>query len=215
LGYLLDNLYNIENIGVIGGTFNPFHSGHLILAELFVDDLKLDKCFFVPSFISPFKFNDINYSSMIPEHRIAMINLAIKNNPAFEIDTYEIIQGGISYTYLTISYFKEKFSNSNLFFFIGTDQAINFKKWKNWKYILENAQLCIGDRTNNNQKLKDFITESLTVFDKKPIWIKNPYIEISSSIIRHRVIESKSIKYLVPAEVEDYILNNNLYKIKN
>jgi nicotinate-nucleotide adenylyltransferase len=212
---LLDKRNNIERIGIVGGTFNPIHIAHLILSEIFIDDLKLDKCIFVPTYISPLKINKVANIAENPAQRTEMLSIAIKDNPRYSIDNFEILQAGVSYTYRTIHYLMNKYPNSGLFLFIGTDQAINFKKWNHWKDILQNVQICIGDRTNNNIRLKEFISKNLTIEQKEPVWIQNPYLEISSTMIRQRILDGKTIKHLVPTEVENYIHYNNLYKNKS
>jgi nicotinate-nucleotide adenylyltransferase len=201
---------NSTKIGVIGGTFNPIHIAHLIIAELFSFQLKLDVCFFEPANITPFKINDTSTYFASSSQRIEMIKLAISSNPIFQLDTYEIDNGGISYTYRTIEYFKNKFPDAELFFLIGTDQALKFKEWKNWEYILENIQICLVIRTKE-LKNRTQLHNSLTINKKSPLWIESPYLEISSSTIRNNIIEGKSIKYLVPQKVEEYIHLNNLY----
>ena len=199
-----------SKIGIIGGTFNPIHIAHLIIAESFTDQLKLDACFFVPANITPFKINDMSTYFATSEHRIEMLKLAINSNPKFQLDSYEIEQGGISYTYLTIEYFKNKYPEAELFFLIGTDQGIKFHEWKNWQEILKSVHICLADRTNDDKK-KNQLNKQLTINKKAPLWLDASYMKISSSQIRKNLFDGKSIKYLVLPDVEEYIYNNNLY----
>ncbi|MCX7735735.1 MAG: nicotinate (nicotinamide) nucleotide adenylyltransferase [Candidatus Kapabacteria bacterium] len=200
-----------KRIGIIGGTFNPIHIAHLIIAETFFYQLQLDKCFFVPTYISPFKINNTNDLVAI-EHRLEMLKISINENKKFEIDTYEIDKEEISYTINTIEYFKSRFPKDELFLLIGDDQAIYFDKWKDWTKIIEKVQLCIAKRKFDlKDRDREKINNTLSSKNKSPIWLDNPIIEISSESIRERIRNNKPIKYLVTKEVEKYIINNKLY----
>jgi len=204
----------MNKIGIIGGTFNPIHNAHLLIAEQFYEQLGLDKCFFVPSFLSPFKVNS-EERLISAEIRLEMVKLALGNNPHFIIDTYEIEKGGVSFSIDTINYFYEKFNNSELYYIIGQDQANSFTKWKNWEDIVEKVQLVIAKRIDDTQfptRKRDKITNELTIENKPPIWISNTNMEISSKEIRDRIKKGKSTNYLLPDSVYDYIKENNLYK---
>lgn len=204
----------MNKIGIIGGTFNPIHIAHLAIAEQFYDQIGLDICYFVPTYKSPFKIENLEDNETNAHHRLKMVELALGNNPHFKIDNYEIENQGISYSYLTIEYFKNKFSDSNLFFLIGQDQANHFHKWKNWEDICKNSQLTIAKRIDENSfptKEREQITKKLTVDNKSPIWIDNTNMEVSSSEIRRRFKSKKSTNYLLPDKVYDYIKLNSLY----
>jgi len=142
----------LEKIGIYGGTFDPIHLGHLIIAQCFVEQFSLDKCYFVPAKISPFKIEqNLTFSDA---ERIKMIELSIKENPNFAIDTYEIENTDISYTINTIRYFRSKYPLSELFLLIGYDQAINFDKWKNSELIKNLANIVVARRDLN---IHDFV----------------------------------------------------------
>ncbi|MCX7908067.1 MAG: nicotinate (nicotinamide) nucleotide adenylyltransferase [Ignavibacteria bacterium] len=199
---------NPSAIGIFGGTFNPIHLGHLIIANFFVSDFHLDFCYFVPNHISPFK---IENDEIAPdEQRLEMISLAIKENPKFLVSTFEIEKKGISYSFETVLYFKSTFSQSKLYFLIGSDQIENFTFWKNWETILENAELVVAKR--NYRKIN--IPTNLEPYLKKINFLDNPIIEISSSLIRQLISKNKSIDYLVPNEVRKYIFDNDIYRRK-
>ncbi len=204
----------MEKIGIIGGTFNPIHIAHLAIAEQFYDQIGLDKCYFVPTFQSPFKIEELAETELNARHRLNMVKLALGSNPHFQIDDFEIENKGISYSYLTIGHFKNKYSNSELYFLIGQDQANHFHKWKKWQEICKNSQLTIAKRIDENSfptKEREQITDKLTVGDKSPMWIDNTNMEISSSDIRERFKQKKSTNYLLPDKVYDYIKLYNLY----
>lgn len=205
----------MSKIGIIGGTFNPIHIAHLAIAEQFYDQIGLDVCYFVPTYLSPFKL-EVNDESIEVNafHRLRMVELALGNNPHFKIDKFEIENQNVSYSYLTIQHFKNKFPNAELYFLIGQDQANHFHKWKNWEFICKNAQLTIAKRIDENSfptKERDDITSKLIFETKQPIWINNSNMEVSSSEIRERIKDKKSTNYLLPDKVYDYIKENNLY----
>lgn len=204
----------MQKIGIIGGTFNPIHIAHLAIAEQFYDQIGLDICYFVPTFQSPFKIEELAETEINAQHRLKMVELALGNNPHFKIDKFEIENQGISYSYLTVEHFKKIFPNSKLYFLIGQDQANHFHKWKNWEDLCRNAQLTIAKRIDENSfptKEREQITNKLTIDNNAPIWINNTNMEISSSDIRERFKQKKSTNYLLPDKVYDYIKLNQLY----
>lgn len=197
---------NQKKIGLFGGSFNPIHLGHLIVANFFVHKFELDYCIFEPTFISPFKLHQQDTTS--EQHRLKMITLAIKGNPKFQIDTYEVEKGGISYSFETILHFKAKHPNSTIFFLIGSDQTDKFTQWKNWKTILETCFLVVAKR-----EFKPINRNFVPVeYEEKIFFLNNPIIGISSTQIREFVAQNIPIDYLVPKEVKKYIYDHELYK---
>ena len=204
-------------IAIYGGSFDPIHIGHLRLAEDVREYFGFRQVVFVPAYISPFK--DRHFAS--PEDRKKMLHLAIKNNPYFFIDDFEIRQSGKSYTIDTIKYFKKNYDN--LFFLLGTDTFLSLHKWKNYKELVELTNFIVLLRGNDtiinienyikkffpNKKLKkdnqiNFSETSFYIFEARKI-------DISSTEIRERIKEGRSIKYLVLPEIERYIKENRLY----
>jgi nicotinate-nucleotide adenylyltransferase len=197
-------------IGIFGGSFNPVHLAHLIVAEAFSDSLNLDLTLFIPAYYSPFK--ERNEYIIKDKDRVNMLKLALKNNPKFDIELFEIKQKKISYTNNTIKFLKNKYPNDEFYLLIGIDQALSFKKWHNWEKILDSVQLCIANRNSPNELLSlPYIESELSYKNKKPFFIQSPLIEISSSNIRQQISNEKSIKYLVKEQVEKYIYKHNLY----
>jgi len=197
-------------IGIFGGTFDPVHIGHLIIAERFCEIMELDKCLFVPSYLSPFK---IEKNPIIPiEIRLKMLELAIDSNPIFEIETYEISRQEVSYTIDTIKYLQSKYPNDELYLLIGADQAKDFHNWKDYKEIMLRANICIARRILDYE-LNIFPFELYLNKDLMKVYkLSTPVIEISSTEIRERIKEGKSVEYLLPANVYNYIKENNIYK---
>lgn len=183
-------------IGIAGGSFNPIHIGHLIIIEHFREQMSLDKVIIIPAAVSPSKV-DTSDEYLDAEHRLELIKNAIADNPALELDTFEIDKQGISYTIDTIRYLKEKHPNDELFLLMGEDQAIAFDKWKDWQLIAQLTQICVAPR-----KVYGFDTKTVNAIfgtiEKKPVIINSPLIEISSTEIRKRMRQGRSIRYLVP-----------------
>ena len=197
------------NIGIMGGSFNPIHSGHIIFADAFRRQCSLDSCYVVPASISPFKLTEKNADDI---HRVHMLLLACEELQNTYVSTIELERGGISYTIDTVLAFMYMFPNDKLFLLIGEDQAIQFTNWKDWKKIIANVQLCIVARKNHEQNT-DSIDDILSLNNtySKPIWLDIPVIDISSSLIRSHLVEGKDIHGLVPLQVELYIQSYSLY----
>ena len=200
-----------SKIGLIGGSFNPIHKAHIEAAECFLDALQLDKCVFMSTNISPFKTESPSALNISAEHRLECVRLALKNNPKFELSSYEIDKGDISYTYDTILHLKKQYPDSEIYFLIGGDSAVDFRKWRNWKKILDEAQICIVPREEKNFD-QEKISEELTINRRSPIYIKFPLMNISSTEIRDLIKSGKSISNFVPPEVERYIKTHKLYQ---
>ncbi len=198
-----------NKIGLFGGTFSPIDNAHIMIADGFVNEMELALCYFIPAFVSPFKTGDEPAMNVTPEHTLQMVKLAIAHNPKFRLESFEIDKGGVSYSYETVNYFKAKFPGVQLFMLIGSDQAVSFKNWKNWEKILNGVQLCIAPRYGIDTKID--LIESLTIDGKKPVMLKTPFMEISSTMIRDELREGRAINGLVPVEVEKYIYENKLY----
>jgi len=191
-------------IGIFGGTFNPPHYGHLIVAEFIREEVGLDKIIFIPCSIPPHKQND-EYLSQIasPEHRFEMVKLAIIENKFFEVSDIEIKRGGVSYTIDTINYLTSNFPGEEFYLLIGADQFAEFHTWRKPEEIVQKVKLIVFNRPG--------FSVPQTRFSKFATFITIPNIEISASAIRKRIKIGKSIKYLVPQAVEEYIFANKLY----
>lgn len=203
--------FSHQRIGIIGGSFNPIHIAHLIIADRFVDQLSLDACYFVPAFQSPFKVGDTGLAS--PADRVAMVSLATEQHPKFHVSTVEVDREGISYTIDTLRALSQQFPDASLHLLIGSDQAIEFVRWKDWQDICRIAQLCIVRRPFLlTPEQEQRMTEQLTIDGRAPIWIQAPLLEISSTDIRNRVADGKSINYQTVKAVRDYIDEKKLYR---
>jgi len=187
-------------IGILGGTFNPIHIGHLILAEEACFKLKLDKLVFVPTFMPPHKDLEPVIS---PKDRMKMVQLAIGDNPHFEISTFETDSRKKSYSVDTLKEFRRNYGDdAQLYFITGSDMLKDLFSWKDINDIFKISKFIVASRPG--YPFKEVPKEVETV-------VITP-IEVSSQDIRKRVKEKRSVRYLVPDQVRDYIIEHNLYK---
>lgn len=188
-------------IGVFGGTFDPVHIGHTILAVECWHELKLDKVLFVPANVSPFKTDNVSASSA---DRLNMLRLALGHDPRFGICTLELDKGGVSYTVDTLKELKLEYGPSaQLFFLAGADSAEGVDKWKDVEEIMKMVTFCAVSRPG-------ILPSTLT--KKSYEFIEMPLIEVSSSMIRERIREKRPIDGLVVPSVVEYIRNKGLYE---
>jgi len=191
-------------IGIMGGTFNPIHYGHLVSASEVCDKFKLDKVIFVPSSINPLK-NTSNLAEA--HHRLKMIKLAIADNPLFEASDIEIKRGGNSYTIDTIKALVKKYDkDTNIYFIIGADAFLEINSWASPDVLLKMCKFIVTTRPGYD------IEKAKQVFKKHTEIMKITYLAISSSDIRERIKSGAPIRYLLPEKVENYIQKHKLYK---
>lgn len=183
----------------MGGTFNPVHIGHLILAEEALSKLILDKLLFVPTFLAPHKNVE---AGARPQDRLKMIELAIADNPRFGVSTFEIDSKKKSYSIDTLKEMRGKYgSDAQLYFITGSDLLKDLFSWKDINDIFKISKFIVAPRPG--YPVKDVPEEVETV-------VITP-IEVSSEDIRKRLKEGKSIRYLVPDKVREYIAKRKLY----
>ena len=191
-----------ERIGLFGGSFDPIHSGHLILAESAVNAADLDRVIFMPTALPPHK----RTMGLTPyDIRRKMVEMAIGDNPRFELS---LLEGGDlpAYTYESISHYREEgFERDQIHLVIGSDSLEEIHGWKHPERIFENATIIAMRRTSSGESFP--IPEGAAV-----IMIEGCSNSISSSRIRALVREGKSIRYLVPDAVERFIIENRLYQ---
>jgi nicotinate-nucleotide adenylyltransferase len=190
-----------RRIGLFGGTFDPVHIGHLIVAEWVQNVLKLNSIYFIPNYIHPFQKRE-NITGI--KDRLEMLKLAIEDFPSFTLSMFEIDNKGISYAIDTIHHFENAFPESSLFYLIGRDNLNDFFKWKSPKNILKSAKVVVYDRIDTE-------TSGKQEWDSRFEFIKCPLIEISSSMIRENIKSGKPVQSLLPPSVYRYIKEKNLY----
>jgi nicotinate-nucleotide adenylyltransferase len=184
------------NIALYGGTFDPVHHGHLILAREARETLALDRVVFVPAAQSPFKPGVI---SAPPEVRVAMIRAAIEGEEGFELDASEVERGGTSYTIDTVLAARARWPEAALFWFIGHDHIPKLEKWRRYPELRELVQFVVFARGGQDDGGRGFPTISREV-------------DISATDIRGRVAQGRSIRYLVPESVRAMIARHDLYR---
>ena len=200
-----------KKIGIMGGTFDPIHISHLILAEAAYQELELDVVRFLPSGNPPHKRHRDGRGS--DEQRVQMVSLAIEGNPHFELSLEDMVKDEYSYTYRLLERFKEQNPDEELYFIIGADSLFDFDKWKKPDRICELCTLVVATR---NQTAKEEFEAKLNAmaeeYSGRFIKLHTPDLDISSNQIREWVAQNKSIRYYVPEAVRSYIEKQKMYK---
>jgi len=197
-------------IGVLGGTFDPVHIGHLIIAEEVRFRLKLDHVLFIPAGQPWLKVNRVISEA---KHRVAMTNLAIASNSYFKLSSVEIDHPSPSYTVDTIKTLQTQFNSAaRIFLILGWDSLNELPLWKEPGRVISMCQLVIVPRLNYPRPDLKSLDKTIPGIVSNTIMLDILTIDISSTEIRRRVAEGVSIRYLVPQEVEKYIAENGLYR---
>jgi nicotinate-nucleotide adenylyltransferase len=195
------------NIGVLGGTFDPIHIGHLVVAEEARIKLGLREVLFVPAGQPWLK---LGRNITLAVHRVEMVRHAIADNPHFKLCTLEVERPGPSYTVDTLAMLhKQLGSEASLFFILGRDTLAELPLWKEPEKVVQLCRLVVAPRLGSKD-LKHLETAIPGLLDKV-IQLDMPVIGISSSGIRQRIAQGLSIRYLVPVEVEKYITEQKIY----
>ncbi|MBI5931235.1 MAG: nicotinate (nicotinamide) nucleotide adenylyltransferase [Chloroflexi bacterium] len=196
-----------KRIGIFGGTFNPPHLGHLILAETAADSLELDCVFFVPASNPPHK---IGMPRAPAEVRLAMVELAIASNPRFTTSRADMDRPGPHYAVDMIAMFHREFPEAELFFLMGSDSLRDFLSWSRPDEILHMTTLVVMQRPDVYPDLST-LTRRLPGLLEKLYFLEAPEIEISSTEIVARIKQGRSIRYRVTESVLNYLTEHQLY----
>ena len=190
-------------IAILGGTFDPPHLGHLILADTVITNCNYDKVIFIPAKIPPHK----NISGEVSnEDRLNMLKLSIENDERFLLDEYELNNDSVSYTINTLNYLYENYNiEGKIGLIIGADLIKDFDKWREPERIAEISDITVVNREDD----KNLYKENIDKYNIKVIMA--PRIDISSSLIRNRIKEKKGFRYFVKEKVYDYIVSKKLY----
>lgn len=191
-----------RRIGIFGGSFNPPHVAHLIVAELVRDQFGLDGILWLPNYQSPLKRHQ---DAAAPEHRLAMTRLAVKGNDTFHLSEMEIRHEGVSYTVDSLRTLQDSNSKIDYSFIIGSDGLAHFESWREPQEILERVRLIVFPRPGTER------VDPPAGFEDRIVTAEAPLLEISGTVIRERIQSGKSFRYLVPETVHDYILEKGLY----
>lgn len=195
------------NIAILGGSFDPPHNGHVILAQEILKKLHFDRVLLVPCFVHAF-----GKKLSSPQDRLVMTKLLESNK--VKVSDIEVQKKGISYSIETLHDLQKQFPNDHLFWVIGSDQLRDFSTWEGWKEIIKDFGLIVAQR-GNEEKFKEKVESSLqelksenTLFLLAPNDIPN----ISSTEIREKIKKGQPIHNLIPKSVEEYISKHKLYK---
>lgn len=197
-------------VGVLGGTFDPVHNGHLIIAEEAQAKLGLAKVIFIPAGRPYFKDGE-NVSEM--GWRLAMLELAVNGNPSFEIDTLELEREGATYTIDTMEELRKRMGEDvELFFIIGVDALSELGRWKEPRRLASICQFATMRRPGFTELDLEAMERAVPGVSGRVHVLDNVQVDISSSDIRERVERGESIRYLVPPSVRAYIDEQRLYR---
>jgi nicotinate-nucleotide adenylyltransferase len=192
-------------VGIMGGTFDPVHQGHLLAAELAREAAGLDQVWFMPSFVPPHKANG---PAAAPEERLEMVRLAVEGNPTFRVTDIEIRKGGTSYSVDTLKLLAKEHPNVNFSYIIGADMVMYLPRWYRIGEILKNTGFIGLARPGyelDMQKLPEEIRSRVTL-------VPMARMELSSTDIRSRRRDGRTIRYMVPDPVRVYIEGRGLYE---
>lgn len=200
----------MKKVGIFGGTFNPVHTAHLIIAETARENAGLDDILFVPSGCSYLK----DTSEILPaKDRINMTGLAIEDNPHFALSTIEIDRGGNSYTCDTLVELKKHYPDQEYYLIVGADNLFTMEEWKDAEVVFQNAKILAAVRGNRKRSdMEERMAQLKEKYGADILLLDVRHVDISSSMIRKKVAEGRSIRYIVPDKVREYILKNHLYE---
>ncbi len=199
----------MSKIGIMGGTFDPIHIGHIQLAEQALAEAELDSVLFMPNH-TPWMKHDRAITEA--EHRAAMVQLAIEDTPAFKLSTLEIDAGGNSYTWQTLEKLKSQYPEDEFFFILGADSLLSIEKWAHPEKIFENAVIMAAVRDDCDkaklEKQKAVLAEK---YHARIVLLSMPPVAVSSTKIRQEFYTDSQIRKMVPDKTAGYIIQNNLY----
>lgn len=200
-----------QRIGILGGTFDPIHLGHLLIAEHAREQLELNQIWFVPAAVSPLKLANRPHSSA--KQRVEMVKLATGGNPHFEVDEREITRGGTSFTVDTLREIRQETPDADLTFIMGADSLADLHAWKEPAEICQLAFVAVlargGYPLPKIELLEPFLPRQST---PESHLIPMPQMEISSSDLRNRIHQGRSVRYQLHPAVEAYVHANGLYR---
>ena len=202
----------MNKIGILGGTFDPIHYGHLFIAENAMGFIALDKVIFIPTGTPPHKLS-LNITDKM--HRYNMTKLAIDDNPNFDISKIEVDRNNICYTIDTILELEKIYPNSTFCYIVGADSLLDMVHWKDFKKLFNKIEIISINRITSNTV--DFYEASKRMkeeYGAKIHTLEMPILEVSSTEIRRRIKENLPLRYMLPNSVIEYIFSNDIYERK-
>lgn len=202
-------LLKSNKIGILGGTFNPIHNGHLEIANIALYEFLLGEVVFLPSGLPPHKKHE--YIAP-PEHRLNMINLAIEGEKRFSVNTMELLRDGYTYTVDTLEILARENKNAEYYYIIGADTLFELKTWKNYERVFCLANfICVLRPGQDDKEVKEYADALCDTYGYKFFVAKEKGPDISSSFIRELAAKRKQLGGLVPDSVARYMENHLVY----
>ncbi len=199
----------MKKVGILGGTFNPVHIGHLILAETAYETFGLDYVLLMPNGNPPHKEINTEDGGI---HRMNMLRLAVEDNPHLQLSSFELDKKGVKYTYRTLELLKEQHPDTKYYFILGADSLFDLEKWQKPDSICKNATLLVAVRDElGKERVKRQIALLEQELQAEIYLMDTPNLSFSSHNIRERIKNGKTVTYYIPKAVEEYIHDNNLY----
>ena len=199
-----------KKVGIMGGTFDPIHIGHLILAEHAYHQFELDAVLFMPSGNPPHKKDRFGRASTA--ERVAMVALAIEDNPHFVLSLEETDEHGFTYTAETLKRLTHEHPDTDYFFILGADSLFTFETWKDPQQICAHCTIIVAMRNHiSSTVMAAQITHLEQLYDVEILTLDTPNMEISSGDLRTHAAKNRSLRYYTPAVVANYIKEKQLY----
>lgn len=199
-------------IGIMGGTFDPIHNGHLMLGQAAYETFHLDQIWFMPNGHPPHK--DRNTIESDVDDRIEMVRLAIGGKEEFRLELYEACREEVSYSYSTLEFFNQIYPEDEFYFIIGADSLFAIETWAHPERLFPTCTVLATyrDEINTRAEMEEQIQYLTRKYDAHIRLLATPLMSVSSSELRREIKSGKSIAAYVPSSVEDYIIRNHLYE---
>lgn len=198
----------MKALGILGGSFDPIHNGHTMLAQNVYERLNLERVIFIPAFVAPHKIG-LSYASPIDRYR--MTELAIAGTPHFSVSDVELQKAGISYTFETLRIMKKQFPEQDLYFIIGADSVPQLETWHHIEEIFTLAKFAVVYRPGYDAEIA-VAKQHFGKDGEKLIMVKTPEYAVSSTLVRENIIKKLPLTGLVAPAVEKYIYEHHLYE---
>ncbi|MDO4616603.1 MAG: nicotinate-nucleotide adenylyltransferase [Lachnospiraceae bacterium] len=200
-----------QKIGIMGGTFDPIHIGHLILGEAAQQQFGLDKVLYMPAGNPPHKRNREGRATDV--QRTEMVRIAIQDNPHFELSLMEMNEDGYSYTYRTLERFKAEYPENEYYFIIGADSLYDFDQWKEPQRICNAGHIICATRNQTpSEEFQALLEKRRQQYHGDFLLLDSPNLDISSNNLRKMIAEGRSVRYYIRYDVIRYIEENRIYR---
>lgn len=199
----------VRRLGILGGTFDPVHLGHLILGQQAQEQLALDRVLFVPA-AQPWRKSGRRVTP--PGERLEMVRLAVADNPLFEASSIEIDRGGPSYTADTLEQLRGELPDCELYFIAGQDALEDLPFWKGPDRILRLARVAVAARPGHERRIPAALRALTPDPEERVVRVEMPLVEISGTLLRERARRGLSLRYFLPPAVEAYVRDRGLYR---